>query len=421
VTADRLPVAEAPTDVQPTGTWRTHAQHGPAYRIVALAAQVLGVADATLVLVYGDLQGVLATTGAARTQSGPVVRLSEVVASTARPLAVPDLATYDDSAADAESEVRGFLGVPLLDRENEVVGVLYVTDTVPRAFGERDLQLLDNLAAVSADHLELTRQPDGPGRRGVTALARAISRSEIVPWYQPIVDLTTGRLVAVEALARWEHPDGGLEQPAAFIPLAERSNLIVDLDRMVIQQALQDLGRWRVRHPQLRLSVNLSGRHLDLDDWGHVVKELTSLAGVDPTAVSLELTETLRPTEALNLDNIADLRSAGFQVWFDDFGSGWAALQELLTVPLDGLKIDRLFAADLGQHVDDTIVKAIATAGNELGLLVIIEGVETCEQAEIAAALGCHYGQGYLWSRPLPAEHLEALITTADGLLPRLP
>ncbi len=417
-------MAETPTSPEPTPAWRTHARHGPAYRIVALAAQALEVADATLALVDGPLQGVLATTGRAGNEDGQVNRLSQIVARTGRPLAVPDRAHYPDLPMAAEDAAGAFLGVPLLDRQNKVVGVLYLTHPHPRAFGERELQLLADFAAVTADHLELTRLPnerDDRGGRGVVALARAISRGEIVPWYQPIVDLRTGRLVAVEALARWEHPDGGLEQPAAFIPLAERSNLIVDLDRMVIQQALRDLGRWLVPHPQLRLSVNLSGRHLDLGDWGHVVKELTSSAGIAAAAVSLELTETLRPTEPPDLDSIADLRSAGFQVWFDDFGSGWAALQELLTFPLDGLKIDRLFATELGQHVDDTIVKAIATAGNELGLRVIIEGVETCEQADIAAALGCHYGQGYLWSRPVPAERLEALLTTADGHLPRLP
>jgi len=395
------------------------------HRIIALAAQVLGAADATLALVDGSLLGVLATTRGPRSVADWAEHLASVVSATGRALVVPDLSTSDHlSLAGADEATGAFLGVPLVDREDYLVGVLYLTGTRPRAFTDSELQLLTDFAAVTADHLELTRQAnelESPGDRGINALARAISRGEIVPWYQPIVDLSTGRLLAVEALARWEHPQGGLQQPSSFIPLAERTNLIVDLDRLVIRRALEDLSRWQVWQPDLRLSVNLSGRHLDLDDWVDVIKDLVSCAGVAPAAISLELTETARPGGGLNLDSIAELRAAGFEVWFDDFGSGWAALQELLTFPLDGLKIDRTFAAELGDHVDDAIVRAIATAGNELGLHVTMEGVETVEQAGIAASLGCHYGQGYLWSRPLPADRLEALLTTADGSLPLLP
>lgn len=422
----RPPVpALEPTQLEPSATRRVQARHGPAYRIVALAARVLGVADATLTLVDGGLQGVLATTRRRLEADDELAeRLSEVVAAARAAVVVPDLSTTEHPALDGRQGTGVYVGVPLLDRTGFLVGVLYLTDPTPRPVPDHDVQLVTDFAAVAADHLDLTRRAnelESPGEQGIAALARAISHGEIVPWYQPIVDLATGRLVGVEALARWEDPRGTLEHPLSFIALAERSNLIVDLDRLVIRQALHDLGRWQVRHPTLRLNVNLSGRHLDLDDWVQVVQELVSSAGIRADTVSLELTETARPAAGLDLSSIAELRAAGFQVWFDDFGSGWAALQELVTFPLDGLKIDRSFAAELGHHVDDTIVKAIATAGNELGLRVTMEGIETPEQAGIAARLGCHYGQGFLWSQPLPAERLEALISTPDGRLPRLP
>ena len=133
------------------------------------------------------------------------------------------------------------------------MGVLYLTDPAPRAVDSRDLALLTDFAAVAADQLDLTRRAnhlEGPTEQGVAALVRAIGHGEIVPWYQPLVDLGTGRLVGLEALARWEHPSGALDDPSVFIPLAERTNLIVDLDRAVMRQAFLDLSRWQSRHPR---------------------------------------------------------------------------------------------------------------------------------------------------------------------------
>jgi EAL domain-containing protein (putative c-di-GMP-specific phosphodiesterase class I) len=314
--------------------------------------------------------------------------------------------------------------VPLLNSTKNVVGVLYLTDPVPRAVSPQDLELLTDFAAVAADQLDLTRRAnhlEAPSEQGVAALVRAISHGEIVPWYQPLVDLSTGRLIGLEALARWEHSSGALDEPGVFIPLAERTNLIVDLDRAVMSQAFLDVSRWQARHPDLRVSVNLSGRHLDQDDWVDTLLAAAGKAGLAPASVTLELTETARPSgPGLDVRTIDDVRRAGFQVWFDDFGTGWAGLQELVAYPLDGIKLDRSFAAALGRRVDDTVVRALTTAALELGLKVTMEGVETSEQATIARELGCDYGQGYLWSRPLPAGRLEALLVSDDGQLPLL-
>jgi EAL domain-containing protein (putative c-di-GMP-specific phosphodiesterase class I) len=398
---------------------------GPAYRLAALAARALGFSDATVDLIDGPVQGVMASTTPRSNAEGYVAeRLSATVAAQAAPLTVSDLSRSDHLAA-ADPTARGaFVGVPLLDRTQSVVGVLYLTDPAPRAVSSQDLDLLTDFAAVAADQLDLTRRAndlESPSEQGVATLVRAISHGEIVPWYQPLVDLSTGRLIGLEALARWEHSSGALDEPSVFIPLAERTNLIVDLDRAVMAQAFLDVSRWQTRHPDLRVSVNLSGRHLDRDDWVDTLLAAARKAGLAPAAITLELTETARPSgPGLSAQTIDDVRRAGFQVWFDDFGTGWAGLQELVAYPLDGIKLDRSFAAALGRRVDNTVVRALTTAALELGLKVTMEGVETPEQAAIARELGCDYGQGYLWSRPLPASRLEALLVTDDGRLPLL-
>jgi len=398
---------------------------GPAYRLAALAARSLGFGDGTLTLVDGSVQGVMATTQPrAHPTRAVTVRLSEAVVAAAGPVVVPDLSTSDHPAVTDTEEQGAFVGVPLLDSAQRVVGVLYLTDPAPREVKPADLVLLTDFAAVAADHLDLTRRAndlEAPTERAVGALVRAIGHGEIVPWYQPLVDLATGRLVGMEALARWEHSSGALDDPGVFIPLAERSNLIVDLDRAVMMRAFHDLRRWQDRHPSLRVSVNLSGRHLDQDDWVDNLVGAVEAAGLDASAVTLELTETARPSgTGLNTRSVADARRAGFQVWFDDFGTGWAGLQELVAYPLDGIKIDRSFTAELGRHVDNTVVRAMTSAAAQLGLKVTMEGVETQEQAVMARAVGCDYGQGYLWSRPLPATRLEAMLATEDGQLPLL-
>jgi EAL domain-containing protein (putative c-di-GMP-specific phosphodiesterase class I) len=404
------------------GTQRTP---GPAYRLAALAARALGFADATIALVDGPVQGVMASTTGRRDADGLVAAaLSASVASTGEALVLEDLGRSDHPATEGRAAQGAFLGVPLVDRAQNVVGVLYLTDVAPRRVHRQDLDLLTDFAAVAADQLDLTRranQLDEPTEQGVAALVRAIGHGEIVPWYQPLVDLSSGRLIGLEALARWEHSSGALDDPSVFIPLAERTNLIVDLDRAVMRQAFLDLSRWQVRHPDLRVSVNLSGRHLDQDNWVDHLLTAASSAGLAPASVTLELTETARPSgRGLSTAAIEDARRAGFQVWFDDFGTGWAGLQELVAYPLDGIKLDRSFAMALGRHTDDTVIRAMTSASAELGLKVTMEGVETREQAAIARELGCDYGQGYLWSRPLPAARLEPLLITDDGQLPLL-
>ena len=180
-----------------------------------------------------------------------------------------------------------------------------------------------------------------------------------MPWYQPIVDLSTGTIIGLEALARRSYPDGRIESPAAFVPIAERSDLIVDLDVTVARVALNDLKRWQQTNPALSMSVNLSGRHLDQDGWVAGFVDLATASGVSLSTVHLEITETARPANSVfAAAQIQLARSLGFSLWLDDFGSGWSGLRDLLHLPVDGIKLDQSFAEALGSRVDNVLVRA---------------------------------------------------------------
>ena len=252
----------------------------------------------------------------------------------------------------------------------------------------------------------------GPRLPSEADVAQAIRAGDVIPWYQPIVDLRTDKIVGLEALARRLYPDGRIEAADAFIPIAERSDLIIDLDIAIAGGALRDLRRWQRDRPALRVSINMSGRHLDRIGWVTGIGELAATSGVSPSTVQLEITETARPAQSVDgAAHIQLARSLGFSLWLDDFGSGWSGLSDLLHLSVDGIKLDQSFAAALGTTVGDVIIRALTTAAHELGLKVTMEGIETPEQAARARDLDCHYGQGFFWSRPVPASGVDHLLT----------
>lgn len=235
------------------------------------------------------------------------------------------------------------------------------------------------------------------------ALSRAVRTGQLVAWYQPIVDLSTGRAVGVEALARWPRPGGGIA-PAEFIPVAEDSDLVIELDLAIIGQALADLRRWQRTRPDFGLSVNLSGRHLDSAHSLAEVLTVVESAAVTPGTVCVELTETTRPAAAdQGAPALESLRSAGISVWLDDFGAGFYDLRDLIRLPVDGVKLDRSFTDQLDLPRTAPLLRGLIAAVHEIGLQVTIEGVETAAQADWARRLACDLGQGFLWSPPRPA------------------
>ncbi|HYI55966.1 MAG TPA: EAL domain-containing protein [Microlunatus sp.] len=240
------------------------------------------------------------------------------------------------------------------------------------------------------------------------ALVRAIAEGRVRPIYMALVDLATDRIVAVEALARWYRPSGEVVPPDDFIPVAEQSDLIIDLDLAVAGQAVADLAAWQRVDPSFCITVNLSGRHFAGTDSIDRLTALVTRDGVDPATVILELTETVRPQDLdVAADVVRRLRSVGFRIWLDDFGSGWSGMADLLHFPVDGIKIDRPFARRLGSPAADAVIGAVSGLGEQLGLTVTLEGIEERRQADRALALGCDLGQGFLWSHGLTSDEVD--------------
>lgn len=306
-------------------------------------------------------------------------------------------------------ERRGtYAGVPVR-ADGRVVGVLSVADTASRTLAPAQVRILIELARLLAEQLlsgSGSPTPDGPDE-AVAEIAAAVAAGEIRPWYQPVMDLATGEMTGVEALARWHRPSGQVEGPASFLPVAERSELVLDIDRAVMARAFVDLAGWQRLRPGFRVSVNLSGRHLDRPDTLDLVEVAVAAAGISATSVDLEITETARPDDLrTSLVLLTGFRNRGYTVWFDDFGSGWSALQDLIRLPVGGIKLDRSFAEQLGTPVDDAVVGALASVAAQVGLKVTIEGIQTPLQLDRARALGCHSAQGYYWSPPIPADQI---------------
>ncbi len=244
-------------------------------------------------------------------------------------------------------------------------------------------------------------------------LRLALLEQQLLLHYQPQSD-ADGRVTGVEALVRWRHPQRGLVSPAEFIPLAEETGLIVQLGRMVLREACGLLASWAHRPETVRLSmsVNVSaGQFRHPDFVAHVVSELDR-SGADPTRLKIELTESLMVDDMdVTIAKMDALKARGVCFSLDDFGTGYSSLSYLKRLPLDQLKIDQSFVRDIMADANDTaIVQTIIALGRSLGLGVIAEGVETEGQRVFLAHHGCTAYQGYLFSRPLPLDQLEAFI-----------
>ncbi len=243
----------------------------------------------------------------------------------------------------------------------------------------------------------------------ITGLRRALSEGELRLVYQPIVDLADEQLLGFEALVRWQHPERGLLTPAAFIADAEETGLIVPLGEWVLRTALQQSARWAtlsaVPAPPL-MSVNLSARQLEEPDFPGVVAACLEASAFPAAALTLEITETVVMQDvAQNVEHLQALRELGVNLSIDDFGTGYSSLVYLKRLPVTTLKIDREFVDGLGRDPDDSaIVAAVIALARALGLHVVAEGVETPRQLLELCRLGCDAAQGYLFSRPVPAE-----------------
>ncbi len=248
------------------------------------------------------------------------------------------------------------------------------------------------------------------------ALRQAVERNEFELRYQPIVELCSGKLLGFEALVRWRHPRRDLVSPGEFIPIAEQTGLIVPLGRWVLREASRQLAEWTSMLPEgrtLSMAVNLSGRQVADPRLLEEIQSLVDEHGLGQGTLKLELTESVLVKNADVVQRfITDLKECGVHLWVDDFGTGYSSLSYLHRFPVDGLKIDKAFVDGLdGSDQSAAMVRTILSLAENLGVGAIAEGIEQNVQADQLRALGCASGQGYLFSRPIPAADVEALLS----------
>jgi EAL domain-containing protein (putative c-di-GMP-specific phosphodiesterase class I) len=240
-------------------------------------------------------------------------------------------------------------------------------------------------------------------------LKRALEDATLDVRYQPIVDLAGGQITAVEALTRWRR-DGAFLPPATFIPIAEETGMILQLGELVLRRACTDAARWRASLPDLRVSVNVSGR--ELQDRGFVGRVARCLGdtGLDPDALVLEITETVFLRAAETVPVLAELRELGVQLAIDDFGSGYSSLEYLRRFPVDYLKIDRSFVTGRGHASDVDFLHAIVALADSLDLQTVAEGIETHDEYANLRRVRCGAGQGFLFSGPVPSTEIDRIV-----------
>ncbi|MBF0609504.1 MAG: EAL domain-containing protein [Magnetococcales bacterium] len=234
-------------------------------------------------------------------------------------------------------------------------------------------------------------------------------------YYQPQVELHGGRVIGAEALLRWQHPELGMVSPVEFIPVAEECGLIADIGSWVLRQACQQMATWQqMGLPPIRIGVNVSPTQFQLHDICHLVKQVLDETGIDPTFLDLEITESAVTQDVEKaISTLAKICEMGVRLSIDDFGTGHSSLSQLTRFPFGKIKIDRAFIkgiSDSGSCRNSAILQGIIGMAHNLQQEVIAEGVETNDQLGVVRALGCNEMQGYLFSRPLPADEMVVLL-----------
>jgi EAL domain-containing protein (putative c-di-GMP-specific phosphodiesterase class I) len=243
-------------------------------------------------------------------------------------------------------------------------------------------------------------------------LRTALAQDQLTLHYQPKIDIASGEMRSVEALIRWQHPTRGLVPPAAFIPIAEESGLILEIGDWVIREACRQAREWQLKGlPFLRVAVNVSPLQFRQADFVRKVSTALEQRGLDPTYLEIELTEaTLMSNAETSVALLNELSALGVVVAVDDFGTGYSSMSYLQRFPIDKLKIDRSFISEVASNASNaSIVRAIISLAHGLRLKVIAEGVESEEQLLILKRMGCDQYQGYYRSAAVPAANIELL------------
>ncbi len=244
-------------------------------------------------------------------------------------------------------------------------------------------------------------------------LELALTRGELVNYYQPVMDMETGRIAGAEALLRWHHPVRGLIPPGRFIPLAEQSGLILPIGLRALSEALKTGADWRGRFPELpplQMHVNVSAQQLYDDLFVHELATIMRAFAVDPATVTLELTESMAQDGEMAIGKMRQLRELGVRLTIDDFGTGYSSLSYLQDLPVTGIKIDRSFTERVGDERDAGVTRSIVELGHSLNLDIVVEGVEHEAQVAVFRGLGCRWAQGYFYGPAVTADEFAALL-----------
>jgi len=246
----------------------------------------------------------------------------------------------------------------------------------------------------------------------VRRLRADFANRKLEVWYQPQVELTTKKVIGVEALLRWPQSDGSFISPAEFIPLAEYSGLIVEIGSWVIEEACRQINAFdEIGLPQLRVAVNVSVPQFRKRDFPELVEKQIEQWGINPERIELEITESIVMEDPdLVADILRRLKKQGIKVAIDDFGVGFSSLSYLQKLPLDRIKIDKTFVNNSDQESGQIIIETIVDMAGRLGLNVLAEGIEEQAQLDYFLGLKCAEGQGYLFAKPMPAEQLISLL-----------
>jgi diguanylate cyclase (GGDEF)-like protein/PAS domain S-box-containing protein len=311
-------------------------------------------------------------------------------------------------AGGAELRLSGSIGVALVEASDTGDGQRLIEDADAAMYRAKErggarTELFDSAMREDAVRALAVEQE----------LQRALEGDELRLFFQPTVDLATGELLGAEALVRWQHPEHGLLPPERFLAVAEETGLIVPLGAWVVGEACSRLAEWQKRPEMahLNLSLNLSARELTHPDLVATVLTAVRASGVDPHALTIEVTESTAMADGdTGFRALRELSAEGLRVAIDDFGTGYSSLEQLRRMPVDIVKVDRSFVRGMSaDSTDRELVAAVVGMGRALKLVVVAEGIETLEQAAALRELGCGVGQGYLFGRPQPAEDLEAL------------
>ncbi|MCY7347065.1 MAG: EAL domain-containing protein [Pyrinomonadaceae bacterium] len=260
-----------------------------------------------------------------------------------------------------------------------------------------------------------------------TDLRQAVERGELCMYYQPIIDLNTMKIFGFESLVRWNHPTRGLVPPNEFIPVSEETGLIIPMTLWILRTSCAQIVEWQRKSPankNLVVSVNLSGKHFAQKDLVEQIRKILVETEINPACLKLELTESAVMENAESVIRMMkQIRDLGIQLSIDDFGTGYSSLSYLHRFPINTLKVDRSFVSSMEDGSENgEIVRTIVALAKTLRLNVIAEGIETIHQLHQLRILGCEYGQGYLFSRPVPVAEVERLITDTsrfEKIIPR--